>query len=72
MSSKTMTVYPDTYSSIGKRVLAKRLNISMDALNDSVAIYRLSHNYYEVIEHGLYGINVIEEITDMIAERSNN
>ena len=72
MSNKTMTVYPDTYSSIGKRILSKRLNISMDVLDDSIAIYRLTHNHYEVIQHGHYGEDIIEELTKMVAERSNN
>jgi hypothetical protein len=70
-----MTIYPDTYSSNGKRALAERLNISMDTLNDSVAIYRLRHSHgvtYEVIEHGLIGNDLVEQITAAVAERSNN
>ncbi len=72
MHSKTRTIYPGSYSKLGKIVLAERLNISMDVLEDSIAIYRLNHSHYEVVAHGHYGEDIIDDLTKMVAERSNN
>lgn len=57
---------------MGKYALAERLNTSMEILEDSIAIYRLNHSHYEVVAHGHYGEDIIDELTNMIAERGNN